>query len=141
MDQSQEKALLAYCLNKPGAYADQPFGPDSLVVKVAGHIFAQFGCGKDRDRITLKCSRQWGEFYRRQFPGLVTRGYHCPSVQQPYWNTLLPEEFPWEELLNLADHAYNQVIGKLTRREREAWRLSLEQEKKNAAEQDGSAAR
>ncbi len=105
MDQSQEKALLAYCLNKPGAYADQPFGPDSLVVKVAGHIFAQFGCGKDRDRITLKCSRQWGEFYRRQFPGLVTRGYHCPPVQQPYWNTLLPEEFPWEELLNLADHA------------------------------------
>ena len=29
-----------YCLNKPGASEETPFGPDVLVFKVAGKMFA-----------------------------------------------------------------------------------------------------
>ena len=117
MTQREEK-LLRYCLQKPAAYEDRPFGPESLVVKVAGHIFAQFGCGRNHDLITLKCSREVGEFYRSQFPDLVTRGWHCPPVQQPYWNSMKADQIPEEELLNMADHAYRVVTEKLSRREK-----------------------
>jgi len=122
----KEGGLLDYCLQKPGAYADQPFGPESLVVKVAGHIFAQFGGGRERDLVTFKCSREVGDFYRNQYPGLVTRGWHCPSAQQPYWNSLVPEKIPEAELLNMADHAYTVVIGKLSRREKELLKAQID---------------
>jgi tRNA modification GTPase len=32
------------------------------------------------------------------YPGKVVRGYHCPPVQQPYWNTIFLDDFPDEEL-------------------------------------------
>ena len=121
----REEKLLAYCLQKTGAYMDTPFGPESLVVKVSGHIFAQFGCGRDHDLVTFKCSREVGEFYRNQYPGLVIRGWHCPPVQQPYWNSMVAESIPEDELLNMVDHAYTVVIGKLPRREKERWKMQI----------------
>ncbi len=36
------------------------------------------------------------DFYRRMYPGVVVRGYHCPPVQQPYWNTIELEQFDEE---------------------------------------------
>ena len=119
MMKEREPLLLQYCLQKKGAYIDQPFGPESLTVKVEGHIFAQFGCGRDHNLVTFKCSRAVGEFYRQQYPGVVVRGWHCPPVQQPYWNSMEAEKVPWDELRNMADHGYMAVLDKLTRRERE----------------------
>lgn len=40
----------------------------------------------------------------------VVRGYHCPSVQQPYWNTVYLDEFPDEDLLDMIDLAYETVL-------------------------------
>ena len=51
---------------------------------------------------------------RQVYPGVVVRGYHCPPVQQPYWNTIYPEDFPDEDLLNMIDHAYDTVLHKLS---------------------------
>lgn len=39
------------------------------------------------------------------------RGYHCPPVQQPYWNTISLDGFPEEELLFMIDHAYDTVVA------------------------------
>ena len=44
------------------------------------------------------------------YPEKVVRGYHCPPVQQPYWNTVFLSDFPDEELLNMIDHAYETVF-------------------------------
>lgn len=108
------------CLAKRGAYLDFPFGPDVAVIKVGvpekrpGRIFAQIFLLKDRDTITLNCDPMTGAFYRQLYPGTVVRGYHCPQVQQPYFNTLpLDGAVPDEMILEMIAHSYHTVIGKL----------------------------
>ena len=79
---------IAYCLQKSGAYIDHPFGPKSTMIKVEKKIFAQFFILRGVESVTLNCEKMQGDFYRQLFPGVVVRGYHCPPVQQPYFNTL-----------------------------------------------------
>ena len=66
------------------------------------------------ESVTLNCEKMQGDFYRQLFPGVVVRGYHCPPVQQPYFNTLpldglVPDEVPRE----MIDYRYATVVGKL----------------------------
>ena len=81
---------------------------------------AMFGMGltiKTEDfKITLKCTADVGDFYRRMYPDIVVRGYHCPPVQQLYWNTVYLSGFPDDELLNMIDHAYNTVINSFSKK-------------------------
>lgn len=104
------------CTAKPGALETYPFGDWPICYKVHGKIFAQIY----EDKVTLKCTAFSGEAFRQAYPGIVVRGYHCPPVQQPYWNTILLDCFPKEHLPMMIDHAYEAVLGKLTRKEREA---------------------
>lgn len=46
----------------------------------------------------------------------VLRGYHCPPIQQSYWNTVYLDGFPDDELLNMIDHAYDTVIKSFSRK-------------------------
>ncbi len=119
MTETQGK-LTGYCLEKNGAYPDWPFGEDVTVIKVKapsqekGRIFAQFFTLKDKPCATFNCSAETGYFYRSVYPGSVTRGYHCPPVQQPYFNTVsLDGTVPYGELLLMIDHAYETVLKKL----------------------------
>ena len=105
--------LLDYCISKNGAYVDHPFGPDSDIIKVEGKIFAQLFILKGKETVTLNCERMQGDFYRHLFPDIVVRGYHCPSVQQPYFNTFPLDSVPDEMILEMADHSYITVVGKL----------------------------
>lgn len=106
--------IINYCLKKNGAYIDHPFGPESTIIKVEKKIFAQFFTLKGIESVTFNCDAMTGEFYRSLFPGVVVRGYHCPPVQQPYFNTLpLDGEVPDELILEMADHSYKTVMGKL----------------------------
>lgn len=98
-----------YCLEKPGAYRDLPFGEVPICFKVKGKIFAQLY----PDKITLKCTAFSGEAFRAAYPGVVVRGYHCPPVQRPYWNTIDLSRFPHGELLMMIDHAYETVVAGL----------------------------
>lgn len=96
----------AYCLQKHKAYEDHPFGEYPVCYKLNGKIFAQVY----PDKITLKCTAFSGEAFRQAYPGVVVRGYHCPPVQQPYWNTVYLEHFPAEELPCMIEHAYETVL-------------------------------
>ncbi len=109
-------AIKAYCLAKPKAYEDLPFGDCPVCYKVNGKIFAQLY----PDKITLKCTAFSGQMFRQAYPGVVVRGYHCPPVQQPYWNTIYLEQFPGEELPVMIDHAYETVISGFSRKVRDA---------------------
>lgn len=104
--------LMALCLNKPGAYEDHPFGDTPICYKVKGKIFAQLY----PEKITLKCTAFSGEALRAAYPGIVTRGYHCPAMQQPYWNTIDLSRFPEEELPFWIDHAYEAAVSSLPKR-------------------------
>lgn len=102
--------ILEYCLNKKGAYEDFPFGEIPICVKINNKIFAQIYPNSHDYKITLKCNPDSANFYRQIYPEIVTRGYHCPPVQQPFWNTIDLNHIPEEELLNMIDHAYEQVF-------------------------------
>lgn len=108
------ETLIDFCLKKSGAYIDYPFGPDATVIKVEKRIFAQFFQLSGEDKITLNCDMMTGQFYRQLFPGTVVRGYHCPPVQQPYFNTLpINSEVPEEMIYEMIEHSYQTVVGKL----------------------------
>lgn len=101
--------IKSHCLSKPKAEETYPFGDWPICYKVAGKIFAQVY----PDKITVKCTRFAGELFRAQYTGIVVRGYHCPPVQQPYWNTICFDGFPEAELPYMIDLAYETVVAGL----------------------------
>ena len=114
--------ILDYCLAKPGAYVDFPFGPEVIIVKVKspsqdkGRIFAQLFELKGEPKATFNCDEMTGEMYRKIYPDSVTRGWHCPPVQQPYFNTVsLDRTVSAGELRRMVDHSYSVVLAKLPR--------------------------
>lgn len=106
--------IAQWCLAKPKAYEDRPFGEYPVCYRVNGRIFAQVYM----DKITLKCTAFQGEMLRQAYPEVVVRGYHCPPVQQPYWNTVDLTRFPLEELPYLIDLAYEAVLSGFSRKVR-----------------------
>ena len=112
-----------YCLAKPCAYLDFPFGPDVTIIKVKapsqekGRIFAQLFMLQGEPKVTLNCDVMTGDLYRSIYPGKVLRGYHCPPVQQPYFNTVaLDGSVPDDVLIDMIDHAFKVVVGKLQKK-------------------------
>lgn len=110
-----------YCMAKPGAEQSQPFGELPLVYKVCGKVFAEYYPKPGWYRITLKCDPLLAEMYRSQFPGVVVRGYHCPQVMWPYWNTVpLNGGVPEDMVKIMIDHSYSEVVKKLPKKQQAA---------------------
>ena len=105
---------IAYCLSKPGAYIDHPFGVDSTILKVEKRIFAQFFQLHGQESCTVNCDAVSGQFYRQTYPEIVVRGWHCPPVQQPYFNTFPLNGAPTDDTITeMLDLSYRTVVGKL----------------------------
>ena len=102
--------IMVYCLSKYIAYETYHFGDVPICYKLNNKIFAQLYPYEHDYKITLKCTADMGDFYRQMYPEIVVRGYHCPPVQHPYWNTVHLEDFPDDELLNMIDLAYETVL-------------------------------
>ncbi|MBB2182949.1 GNAT family N-acetyltransferase [Lachnospiraceae bacterium MD1] len=116
-DKTTIQSIEEYCINKAGAYEARPFGTYPICYKVMGKIFAQFNTEDSFYKITLKCEPEMAELYRQLYPEIVVRGYHCPPVQQPYWNTIDLYAFhDMNMLYQMIDEAYDAVIGKLSRK-------------------------
>jgi len=111
------QAIEEYCLKHPIAYEARPFGEYPICYKVMGKIFAQFNPEERFYKITLKCTPDKSDLYRQLYPGIVVRGYHCPPVQQPHWNTInLDAFFDLEMLFQMIDEAYEAVINKFSKK-------------------------
>jgi predicted DNA-binding protein (MmcQ/YjbR family) len=114
--------IINYCLLKEGAYLDFPFGDIPICVKVSNRLFAQIYTNKEDYKITLNCDRMAGEIFRNKYPNTVVRGYHCPPIQQPYFNTIyLDKEVTEDELKAMIDHSYSVVLSKLPKRVRDSY--------------------
>lgn len=72
-----------YCLQKPGVAEDTPFGPDTLVFKVGGKLFALIDIEKF-ESVNLKCDPERAVELREQYEGIVP-GYH---MNKKHWNTV-----------------------------------------------------
>ncbi len=107
------ETLTDYCLGKGFAYADYPFGPNPMCIKVKGKIFAEIFTRPSDYKITLKCDPILADVYRRQFPNVVVRGYHCPPSQQPHRNTVWVEKMEDSLLYHMIDLSYDLVVKSL----------------------------
>lgn len=111
--------IISYCEKKPGAYEARPFGEYPICFKVMGKIFAQINPKQDFFKITLKCEPEKAELYRQMYSGVVVRGYHCPPVQQPHWNTIDLDLFEDMTMLyQMIDEAYETLLHKMTKKEK-----------------------
>ena len=110
--------LLAYCLAKPGAWQDEPW-PGDIVVKVADKIFAFLG-SSDSESIGLKCGRtaEDAREWRDAYPEDVTVTAY---IGRYGWNTFrVGGAVPRDELLEVIDGSYRDVVGRLPRSRRPA---------------------
>lgn len=113
-----KNSLIEYCLNKNGAFLDYPFGPDPMVFKVAGKMFA-FIFEKDENVvcINLKCDPAVAENLREQHEA-VRPGYH---MNKEHWNTVMIDgSLEESDVFDMIDHSYDLVVKKLPKRLRES---------------------
>jgi predicted DNA-binding protein (MmcQ/YjbR family) len=99
-----------YCLSKPGAAEGAPFGPDVLVFKVNGKMFALAALDEVPARANLKCDPDLALELRDQYEQ-VRPGYH---MNKKHWNTVeLDTGIPDLELRKMIDHSYDLVVKSL----------------------------
>ena len=111
------KALTDYCLSKKGAEEDFPFGPDVLVIKVAGKMFALISQRENKLCLSLKCDPFLAQDFRQRYPS-ITAGYH---LSKKNWNTIeVDGSIPEDELHWMMDHSYALVLKGLPKGVRES---------------------
>lgn len=99
-----------YCLSKPGSSEQVPFGPDVLVFKVGGKMFALAALDEMPATVNLKCDPDLALDLRDRYEQ-VTPGYH---MNKKHWNTVEIEAgIPDVELRKMIDHSYELVIKRL----------------------------
>lgn len=108
-----------YCLSKKGTTEELPFGPETLVFKVMGKLFAATGLDEDQFRVNLKCNPDRAIELREAHPE-VQPGWH---MNKKHWNTVYFEQgLADEQLRELIDHSYELVVKGLPKK----LRLALE---------------
>ena len=113
--------LQRYLLGKKGAVEERPFGPDILVYKVGGKMFALFGWNEIPARVNLKCDPDEALFLRDIYPGAVLPGYH---MNKRHWNTVvLDGTVPDTEFLRMVDDSYRLVVKGLPKRVRKQFEI------------------
>jgi predicted DNA-binding protein (MmcQ/YjbR family) len=104
-----------YCLSKPRATEGTPFGPDVLVFKVRGKMFALAALEEVPTTVNLKCEPDLALDLRDRYEQ-VQPGYH---MNKKHWNTVEIESgIPDAEVRKMIDHSYELVIKSLPKAER-----------------------
>jgi predicted DNA-binding protein (MmcQ/YjbR family) len=117
--------LLDYCLAKPGAWQDQPWG-DGVVTKVGQKIFAFLGNAAEsqqhsvglRHSVGLKCgaSREVANEWLLRYPDDASV---MPYIGRSGWNNLKTgDAIPDDEIFEAIDASYAMVVSKLPKKDR-----------------------
>lgn len=106
------KELVSCLLGKKGVTEETPFGPDALVYKVMGKMFALVAWQEEPLAISLKCEPGQALFLRDIYPA-VRPGYH---MNKKHWNTVtLDGTIPEHEVKGMIDDSYDLVVKSLPR--------------------------
>ena len=106
-------AAAAHCLSLPQTEETTPFGPEVLVYKVGGKMFAATQPDDFPARINLKCDPERSLTLRDEYPGIIP-GYH---MNKRHWNTVtLDGSVPGKLIRELIDHSYQLVVASLPKR-------------------------
>ncbi len=99
-----------YCLRKPRASEGTPFGPDVLVFKVGGKMFALAALDEVPTTVNVKCDPDLALDLRDRYEQ-VRPGYH---MNKKHWNTVEIETgIADAELRKMIDHSYDLVARSL----------------------------
>ena len=109
--------LAAYCLAKPGAWADEPWEGDQ-VAKVHDKIFAFLGAGS----VGVKSggNREQADEWLLRFPADASV---MAYIGRSGWNTLrVGHGIPDDEIREAVDVSYDLVVSRLPKKHRpEGW--------------------
>ncbi len=104
-------------LRRAGVTEETPFGPDTLVYKVGGKMFATLSEGETGPRMNLKCPPERAIALREEYEAIVP-GYH---MNKKHWNTLsLDGRIPKALVMELIEVSYSLVRAGLTKSARAA---------------------
>jgi predicted DNA-binding protein (MmcQ/YjbR family) len=108
--------LREYVMAKPAVEDSFPFGPEAMVFRVAGKIFAIMAWEENPVYISLKCDPERASELRELHPGIIP-GYH---LNKKHWNSVTPgHSVDMELVLELIDHSYDLVVASLPKKARE----------------------
>ena len=111
-DNSVDEAR-SYLLQKPQVTEETPFGPDILVYKIHGKMFATLGFDKEQGRMNLKCDPDRALELRDEYTAIIP-GYH---MNKKHWNTLqFDGSLPPTLITELIDHSYKRVVASLPKK-------------------------
>jgi len=103
-----------YCLAKPGVSEHTPFGPETLVFKVGGKLFALTDIDTFAS-VNLKCDPARAQELREAFD-YVLPGYH---MNKRHWNTVrLGTGVTDAQLRAWTDDSYQLVVAALPKAQR-----------------------
>ena len=108
--------IVAYCLSKPGAWLDSPWGEGDNVAKVGDKIFCFYG--GDRLAITVKNTREAISEWRDRFPDHAGPAAY---LNKQLWNQvgLEGDGCPTaEDMRELIDDSYDLVVAGLPKSKR-----------------------
>lgn len=116
----RRSAAVDYCLGLPGAYLDNPWGPEDNVVKVGGKIFAFLGAPTGPSSLTLKNTEEAVDQWRSRYPDHAGPAAY---LSKTLWNQIRITGAgapPAEEIRELIDDSYALVVAKLPKSKRPA---------------------
>jgi len=110
------ESLRGYLLKKTGAKEDFPFGPEAMVFKVMGKMFALVAWTLEPLRISLKCDPDLALSLREVYQA-IRPAYH---MNKRHWNTvILNGTIPDEEVFAMIDDSYDLVVKGLKKADRQ----------------------
>ncbi|MEP7195379.1 MAG: MmcQ/YjbR family DNA-binding protein [Saprospiraceae bacterium] len=113
----QLEKFILYCESKPAVSYDNPFGPETLVMRVHNKIFALTGLDDIDFNVNLKCDPEYAIQLREEFEDIIP-GYH---MNKKHWNTVkFSGRIPDKLLKKLIDHSYDLVFKGLAKSIRES---------------------
>ena len=106
----------SHMLAMPKVTEETPFGPEVLVYKVLGKMFATLGFDNEIGRMNLKCDPDRALELRDEHEAIIP-GYH---MSKKHWNTLvLDGSLPPIFVEELIGHSYDLVVKGMTKKMRE----------------------
>jgi len=107
------ESLRAYCLRKPDAMEDFPFGDSTMVFKVGGKMFLLAGLSESPLQFNVKCDPEKIVELRERYDA-VRPGYH---MNKNHWNTVIVDGSISDSLLKkMIDESYELIFNSLPKK-------------------------
>lgn len=107
------ESVREFCMAKKGVTEELPFGPDVLVFKVMGKMFALGALESVPFKVSLKCDPEKALALRDEYPDHIEGAYH---MNKKHWNSLEVEMLPPQLVKDLIEHSYDLVVQSLPKK-------------------------